>query len=119
LINNPLCFQSNSKRDKKKHAANFGRTAQPSEKLQKYLNKGIGWVKEGEEVEDAQRRNKRAMRFNDGASSSGSVQQNAPRVTPKSSSIFDTTKAQPRPRKRIQNKTDDDVLSYIDRREIG
>lgn len=81
------------------------------------MNKGIGWVKEGEDFEDAQRRQKRAMRFNDGASSSSSSVQ-APR--PSQGPIVSNTPKIPRePRRRQANKTSDDVLSYFDRREIG
>lgn len=43
-----------------------------NEKMQRYLNKGIGFIKSGENADDGQRRLKRAMRFNDGAESANS-----------------------------------------------
>lgn len=78
-----------------------------SDKVQKYMK--TSFLKEGEDIEDAQRRNMRARRFNDGASSSSSL----PTVC--APIVRESTIKQ----RFSKPKTDDDVLSFFDRQQIG
>jgi hypothetical protein len=83
-------------------------------KLQKFMSKGIGFLKEGEDAYDAQRRQSRSMRFHDGASSSSSTP--ARRIltnTPREGTLKQRFSGQ------MKKKADDDALAYLDRQQIG
>lgn len=79
------------------------------------MSKGIGFIKEGEDTEDAQRRQSRSMRFHEGASSST---KNAPTQRLFTNTPREGTLKQ-RFSKRLTNKADDDALAYLDRQQIG
>jgi hypothetical protein len=85
-------------------------------KLQKFMSKGIGFIKEGEDAEAAQRRHSRSMRFHEGTS-------NSTNVTPLRRTFTNTpregTLAQRFSTRKPNKKTDDDALAYLDRQQIG
>jgi hypothetical protein len=115
-IPNPLVSKREKKRQVKASENQAKNGAAPmNEKMQRYLNKGIGFIKTGETAEDGQRRLKRAMRFNDGGDSSvnvGNTQKGIESVILNEQEPFVIH----RQRKRQVNKADED-LSYFDRRQ--